>query len=185
MKYGVPEYIFTDIFEITPAFLKSIGVRLILCDIDNTLVPYEIPDPTPEILTWMHALEEADIGLVFISNNHSPRADRFNQPLGYTVYADAKKPLTMALTKALTEKGVKPHEAATLGDQIFTDVMAGQFRGTHTLLVPPIKDKNNWFFRTKRFLERPFIASYFKKQPNPSLYTIWNQKTRLKKEKKA
>lgn len=183
MRFGIPEYIFTDIFEITPDFLKKLGVRLILCDIDNTLVPYEIPDPTPEITAWMKSLEEANIKLVFISNNHSPRADRFNKPLGYRVYADAKKPLTMALTRALNEFRVNPREAATLGDQIFTDVLAGQFKGAHTLLVPPIKDKNNWFFRTKRILERPFIASYFKHHPNDELYAYWNLKTRLKKEK--
>ncbi len=184
MKFGVPEYIFSDIFEIKPDFLRSLGIRLIICDIDNTLVPYEIPDPPPEILAWMGALEDAGIKLVFVSNNHSPRADRFNKPLGYSVYADAKKPLTMALTRALREKGVQPKEAAALGDQIFTDVMAGQLRGTHTLLVPPIKDKNNWFFRTKRILERPFIAAYFKKHPDDELYAYWNLKTRLKKEKK-
>lgn len=185
MKLGVPDCIFRDIYKITPDFLKELGIRLIICDIDNTLVPYEIPDPTPEILDWMRALEAAMIKLVFVSNNHAPRADRFNKPLGYTVYADAKKPLTMALTKALRENDVQPQEAAALGDQIFTDVLAGQFRGTHTLLVPPIKDKNNWFFRTKRILERPFIASYFKKKPDDELYAYWNLKTRLKKEKKA
>lgn len=184
MKFGVPEYIFSDIFKITPDFLTRLGIRLIICDIDNTLVPYEIPEPTPEIMAWMSALVAANIKPVFVSNNHPPRAERFNKPLGFTVYADAKKPLTMALTRALAENGVKPNEAAALGDQIFTDVLAGQFRGTHTLLVPPIKDKNNWFFRTKRILERPFIASYFKAHPDDELYAYWNLKTRLKKEKK-
>lgn len=184
MTYGVPDYIFSDIFKITPDFLQKLGVRFILCDIDNTLVPYEIADPTPEILAWMGALEEANIRLVFVSNNHSYRADRFNKPLGYKVYADAKKPLTMALSRALSEHQVNPWEAATLGDQIFTDVLAGQFKGTHTLLVPPIKDKNNFFFRTKRFLERPFIAAYFRSHPDSELYAYWNLKTRLKKENK-
>ncbi len=181
MRFGIPEYIFSDIFQITPSFLQSLRIRLLICDIDNTLVPYEIPEPTPEIDCWMAALSDHGIKVVFVSNNHPPRAERFNRSLGYPVYADAKKPLTMALTKALKTEGIPPYEAAALGDQIFTDVLAGQFSGMHTFLVPPIKDKTTWFFRAKRFLEQPFIASYFKKHPDEGLYTCWKAKTRGKK----
>lgn len=182
MTLGIPDYIFPEFTSVTPDFLRSLGIKLLVCDIDNTLAPYEIPEPNEKISAWLTSMRNADIRIVFVSNNHSARADRFNQTLGFPVYANAKKPLTMALTQALADAGLTPREGAALGDQIFTDVLAGQFRGLTTLLVPPIRDKTTLFFRSKRFLERPFIAAYFKKHPDSELYALWNRKTRLQKE---
>ena len=183
MAFGVPDYIFRDYQAVTPEFLTSLGVKIVICDIDNTIAPYEVAEPDDTILAWFTSRKEAGIRFVFVSNNHSTRADLFNQTLGLRVYANAKKPLTGALTKALSDAGLTPDEGASLGDQVFTDIMAGQFKGLKTILVPPIKDKTNFFFRMKRFLERPFIASYFRKHPDKELKEYWNSKTRNLKEK--
>lgn len=183
MSFGVPDYIFHDFTAVTPAFLHSLGVKLVICDIDNTIAPYEVAEPDAVIGAWFASMKEAGIRFVFVTNNHSERADLFNKNLGLTVYAHAKKPLTMALTRAFSDAGLSPKDGASLGDQIFTDVLAGQFRGLKTILVPPIKDKTNLFFRSKRVLERPFIAAYFRKHPDAELYAYWNSKTRLTKEK--
>ena len=54
-----PDYMFATFDEVTPAFLQSIGVRALLIDIDNTLAPYEEPDPSQKILDWFADLENA------------------------------------------------------------------------------------------------------------------------------
>jgi HAD superfamily phosphatase (TIGR01668 family) len=185
MAFGVPDYIFRDYSSVTPEFLKSIGVKLVICDIDNTIAPYEVAVPDAQIEAWFTSMKDAGITFVFVSNNHAERAELFNQSLGLKVYADAKKPLTKALTQALSDAGLSPKDGASLGDQIFTDVLAGQFRGLQTILVPPIKDKTNLFFRSKRVLERPFIAAYFKKHPDEELLAYWNLKTRNLKEQSS
>ncbi len=178
MAFGVPDYIFCSYRQVTPAFLTSLGIKLVICDIDNTIAPYEVAEPDGVIAAWFASMKEAGIRFVFVTNNDSTRADLFNRNLGLTVYAKARKPLTGALNRALADAGVTPGEAASLGDQIFTDVLAGQFKGFTTILVPPIADKTNLFFRTKRFLERPFIAAYFRCHPNRKKQAYWNQKTR-------
>lgn len=183
MSFGVPDYIFRDYLSVTPEFLKSLGIKIVICDIDNTIAPYEIAEPDATIGAWFSSMKDAGIQFVFVSNNHSTRADLFNRTLGLRVYANAKKPLTGALTRALADAGLTAKEAASLGDQVFTDILAGQFKGFTTILVPPIKDKTNFFFRMKRFLERPFIASYFRKHPDGELKEYWNSKTRNLKEK--
>ena len=40
------------IFEIDPAALERRGIRLLLADLDNTLVPYGVPEPTEEVRAW-------------------------------------------------------------------------------------------------------------------------------------
>ena len=58
-----PDYMFGHYYEITPEFLKSIGVRALLIDIDNTLAPYEQPDPDERIRNWFASLAENGINV--------------------------------------------------------------------------------------------------------------------------
>ena len=55
-------------------------------------------------------------------------------------------------------------DTAVLGDQIFTDVLAGKRLGLRCILVKPIKDKKSLFFFFKRLLEKPFLYLYKKKR---------------------
>ena len=75
--YLTPDYMFAPFDAVTPAFLQSIGVRALLIDIDNTLAPYEEPDPNQKILDWFKTLEENGIRVALVSNNHAPRVERF------------------------------------------------------------------------------------------------------------
>ena len=55
-KYLLPDHLFGSFADVTPAFLSSVGIRALLCDIDNTLVTYDDAEPTPEVLSWFDAL---------------------------------------------------------------------------------------------------------------------------------
>lgn len=157
-----PDYIFETFDAITPDFLKSLGISALLIDIDNTLAPYEQDDPDERILAWFRALQEAGVRAALISNNHAPRVERFNAPLGLPAYPDSGKPKSRSLLAAMEKMGSTAENTAGLGDQLFTDTLAVHRLGMISLIVPPIKDKTTLFFRAKRFLERPFIRRYHK-----------------------
>ena len=171
--YLTPDYMFAAFNEVTPAFLQSIGVRALLIDIDNTLAPYEQPDPDERILNWFAELEQNGIRTALISNNHAPRVERFNKPLGLIAYPDSGKPGRKTLERAMKELGVTHTETAMLGDQLLTDCFAGKHIGVRAIIVPPIKDKTNLFFRSKRLLERPFIRKYAKKNGSQPWMKFW------------
>ena len=61
------------IFEIDPAALERRGIRLLLADLDNTLVPYGVPEPTEEVRAWAAALAGRGVELFVLSNNRRPR----------------------------------------------------------------------------------------------------------------
>ena len=172
-----PDYMFGTFEEVTPAFLQSIGVRALLIDIDNTLAPYEEPDPDERILDWFRELEKAGIQASLVSNNHAPRVERFAKPLveafGIVAYPDSKKPFASTLERAMKAMGVTHDETAMLGDQILTDCFAGKHIGLRAIIVPPIKDKTNLFFRFKRFLERPIIRKYAKQNGYQEWMRFW------------
>ena len=157
----VPDIYCDDIYGITPEYIKGMGIEAVILDIDNTLVPYEIAEPTEEVRAWLNALTEAGIKVAFVSNNHAPRVDKFNESLGFPAFPDSGKPFKKACRKAMEVLGSKPETTAIIGDQVFTDVLAGRNAGLKAaFLVKPIKDKTNLFFKTKRLMEVPVLKKY-------------------------
>lgn len=168
-----PDYMFGHYWEITPAFLASIGVRALLIDIDNTLAPYEQPEPDDQIRAWFKGLSEGGVRVALVSNNHAPRVEQFNETLGLLAFADSGKPKKKTLLLAMEQLGVERSETAMLGDQLLTDAYAGKHIGLPALIVPPIKDKTNLFFRFKRLCERPFIRKYAKRNGYEEWMSFW------------
>ena len=164
-RFLIPDFIFDRYDDVTPEFLASIGVRALLIDIDNTLAPYEQPDPDERNFAWVAAMRAAGIGLTFVSNNHRQRVERFAAPLGVKAFWDAAKPFRKTLDIAMAEMGSTAEDTAMLGDQLLTDAYAGKHIGLRTLIVPPIRDKRSLFVRAKRRIERPYIRKYWKIHP--------------------
>lgn len=156
----MPDYMFRTFDEITPEFLRELGVKAILADIDNTLAPYEQPEPDQRIKGWIASLAEAGIGIAFVSNNDWERVNRFNATLGAPAYAKSGKPFKKNLVKAMNDLGGTLETTVMLGDQLLTDALAGHNLGVKCLIVPPIRDKKNAFFRFKRWLEKPVVRKY-------------------------
>lgn len=156
-KYLLPDALFASFAEVTPELLAPMGVRALLCDIDNTLVTYDDAEPTEDVLRWIASLAAAGIAVAFVSNNDEQRVSIFNSRLHLVAFPNAGKPSTHAYVAALEELGIGQGECAVLGDQLFTDAWAAHRLGVPALIVPPIKDKRSMFFRFKRTLERPYI----------------------------
>ncbi len=159
----MPDYMFRTFDEITPAFLRELGVKAILADIDNTLAPYEQPEPDERIKGWIASLAEAGIGIAFVSNNDWERVKLFNATLGVPAYAKSGKPFKKNLVKAMNDLGGTLETTVMLGDQLLTDALAGHNLGVKCIIVPPIRDKKNAFFKFKRWLEKPVVRKFKRK----------------------
>ncbi len=166
MKHPLlPDYSFDNIYQITPLFLKENGIRALLCDIDNTLLPYEDAIPSDRLLNWIQSMLEASVQVGFLSNNNAERVGTFNRDLSLFAYPDAKKPSVRGIKAFMESSGIDRQSIAVVGDQLFTDVlMANRADVGLALLVPPIRDKKTPFFRAKRLLEKPFLHSFKKRK---------------------
>ncbi len=152
--------------DLTPEFLQSEGIEVLLLDIDNTIAPYEQLEPDDHIRAWLSALERAGIRTAFLSNNHADRVELFNKTLGRPCRSDACKPLPFRGKKLMRSLGGNRKNTAIMGDQVFTDVVAARTMGIRAILVPPIKDKTNRVTRFKRYLERGVLRRYHKRRPD-------------------
>ena len=161
-----PHHTFLCYRDVTPAVLRELGIDTLLLDIDNTLAPYEQPEPDSHICAWLDALREAGIKAALLSNNHGERVELFSKTLGIPVQHDSCKPLPFKAKKLLKSIGADRARAALMGDQIFTDVICARLAGIKAILVPPIKDRTDRFTRFKRRLEKGPLKRYYKKNPD-------------------
>ncbi|MBQ9779624.1 MAG: YqeG family HAD IIIA-type phosphatase [Clostridia bacterium] len=159
----MPHYMFKTYDEITPEFLTSLGVKAVLSDVDNTLAPYEQPEPDERLHGWVEGLAKAGISIAFISNNDGERIELFNRTLGVPAYWKSGKPFKKSLLHAMKDLGTDQSNTVMLGDQLLTDAWAGNAAGLKVIIVPPIRDKRNLFFRFKRWLEIPTVKRFKKK----------------------
>lgn len=160
----LPDHYYDALADITPEMLVSLGIKGLVMDIDNTIVTYDDPTPTPAAQAWFDAATEAGIKISFVSNNEWERVREFNSSLGYPAYAKSGKPFIKYILKAMSDMGTVRENTALIGDQVFTDVYAGKRAGLRVFLVKPIKDKTTLFFRAKRKLEVPVLKAYEKQK---------------------
>ena len=159
-RYLMPDFMTAHFSNVKPEMLTQAGIRGLICDIDNTLATYDDPDPPENVRRWCAEMTAAGVKIAFVSNNDAARVERFNKPFGFPAFPDAKKPSVKGLARAMQAMGTDVTSTAVLGDQLLTDALAGKWCGLTVFIVPPIKDKKTFFFRFKRWLERPYLNLY-------------------------
>lgn len=139
--------------------LAASGVRCVLFDRDNTVVPRDTGVAPADVMDWICRVREAGIALCMVSNNfHSQQVEASAAELGCAVVHHAMKPAPFAVRRALALVGVDASEAVLIGDQVFTDVMAGNLAGVRTILVEPQSTSDLWYTHIFRVFERAIGA---------------------------
>ena len=152
-----PHGFYESVLDITPRALTARGITLLLADLDNTLVPYRVPSPTPELAAWRDRLKEGGVELFLLSNSRRPgRAQSFARELGIPFLGRAGKPGRRGFAAAMAQMGRTPEQTAIVGDQIFTDILGGRRAGVTALLVRPIRLAGNPGRYLRYAVETPF-----------------------------
>lgn len=138
--------------------LKDRGIRGMIVDLDNTLVAWDHPDPTPEVRDWLETVQGTGIRPCIVSNNGPNRVRNFSRDLQVPAIASAAKPRRRSFREAMRLLGTEPYETAVVGDQIFTDVLGGNRLGLYTILVVPVTRREFIGTRLVRHVERAVLS---------------------------
>ena len=152
----LPTFVAENVTEISPAFLKSRHIRLLMLDFDNTIVPYTTNEPAPQVIAWLEEMRASGIRLCVVSNSRNDRVPAFCKKWEMDCILRSRKPFPVGIPKCLEKYGISAKEAVMVGDQIFTDTLGGNLAGTRTILVKPIHNHNFWL-KARHVLELPFI----------------------------
>lgn len=142
-KNIIPDDYVSSIFDIDYNKLYSNGKRLILTDLDNTLISYKATEPTDELYKWKSELEGMGFEIIIVSNSGKKRVKHFANMLGIKYVNLSTKPLKRGLKKALkiASTKYKKEEVVVLGDQLLTDVYGAKRMKLSMVLVKAIDNK--------------------------------------------
>ena len=157
-----PNADFKKVSDISVDFLNKNNITALILDVDNTLIDY-YKNLSEETINWAQDLKNSGIKLYILSNSNKKLkvaevAKKLNVPFKYF----AKKPLKFGFKKVQKELQEKPENIATVGDQLFTDVIGGNRCKMFTILVEPINKKDIWITMWKRPIEEMIKNGYRK-----------------------
>lgn len=133
--------------------------KAMIIDHDNTLIKRGEILLEEEVSNWLkEANKNFKIGI--ISNNKKSKLSLIEKDFKIPVLENALKPLPHSFKKMIKILKVKNNEVILIGDQIFTDILGGNFLNLYTILVEP-RDKRKDFFLTK--IQRIFESHFLKK----------------------
>jgi HAD superfamily phosphatase (TIGR01668 family) len=123
LNFIKPSAYIESVQDIDTFALKEQGKKLIICDLDNTLVPHFTKYPTKLAFDFVERASEAGLEFVLFSNNTSKRVSFFAEILGVKRYiAGAKKPYPFKLRKLIEELNFSIDETVLIGDMIIMDM---------------------------------------------------------------
>ena len=159
----LPKVIAHAATDITPSFLHSKNIRLVMLDFDNTIVPYTTNIPTAKMQIWLETMMESDVSVCVVSNSKKDRVKKFCEQYGLGCITRAKKPFSKGISQCIALYELQPEECALIGDQIFTDVLGANCAGVYSILVKSIHNHNFWL-KLRHVAELPFIFTARKRR---------------------
>lgn len=172
MKKLYPNIYLNKVEDITIETLIKNKIKLLILDVDNTLIDY-YKNLSESIINWAKEMKGQGIKLYILSNtNNEEKVKTVAKKLDIEYKHFAMKPLKRGFRYVQKETNIKPENIAVVGDQIFTDVLGGNRSKMFTILVDPIDDKKDyWYTAWKRPIENKIKNKYkTKEEKNKNVY---------------
>ncbi len=153
IKNFLPDYRFKKITDIAPGFFYK--ARLIIFDIDNTLVFSDLTETKKEIVDWFHEINN-EYRCVCVSNSWTikSRQGEIEKQLGCEIFLSRRKKPSKKLFAEITDKyNSEGGKVFVVGDRIFTDILFGNLNGAATVLVNRMNNRENILIKITRVFE--------------------------------
>ncbi len=160
-----PAELAPTIYEVNYDLLWGNGIRGLLFDLDNTVAPWDTPDPDDRLADFIGDLRRRGFKVCIVSNARPARCARFSERLGVPVLPDSGKPRRAGFLRGLEAIGTRPDETAVIGDQVFTDVFGANRVGLYAILVTPLGRRELVWTKFMRLLERWALARMGLRRP--------------------
>ena len=165
ISFLFPDQYMDSVYDIDYEALMSAGITNLIYDIDNTLQPFDVADPSLETVELFAGLRGRGYRICLLSNNSHARVESFSAPLQHlsvAFVARAGKPGRRGLSRAMAMIGATNADTALIGDQVFTDVWCAKRNGVYSILVKPLSRRDELSVKIKRIAERPIVRMYLR-----------------------
>lgn len=157
-----PKLYFNSIVDISVDILKENNIKGLILDVDNTLIDTD-KNFVKGVENWHKKVKDAGIKTIIVSNsNKLEKLNKVSQVLDIEYISFAQKPLKGGFLKALKKLELEPENVASIGDQIFTDVIGANRCKIISILVNPVDENDLLITKWKRPIEKKIIEKYLK-----------------------
>lgn len=155
-----PDYNLESIYNINLEELKKLGIKIILSDLDSTVMPSKSGKFPDKVLSWINEVKK-NFDFAIISNNKNEEyINTVKTRCDFDIIGNANKPFCNVMKEYLLSKNYKPSQAVMIGDRPLTDIIAGKLLGCKTILVDSItKNTEKPIVRFVRWCERLTVRS--------------------------
>lgn len=161
-----PDQCFQSVKQINVKLLRSLGIRLVLIDLDNTLAHRKSPELSTEGRAFIRRAKAAGMRVVIVSNifcgsSRRNRVESIARKHGIEAVCacfPTMKPHPRPFQEAIGPSGLPISQIVMIGDQCRTDGGAKAL-GIPFYKVPPL-DSDGLFTRPSRWLENYVLAGH-------------------------
>lgn len=154
-----PDMYVKDILSINFDKLKKEGIKVLLFDFDNTIIPHKVHELDKKYLNLIKKLKK-DFDIYIISNSfNSKKLANICNKLKIKYIARSLKPLKHGFKKLKLE--IDNKNIAMIGDQLLTDVYGAKRMNFYSILIDPISRKNEVIVtRLNRKIEESILKKH-------------------------
>src|SRR6476661_832065 len=113
LQHFCPRLLVARLIDLAPVFFAERGLRAVILDLDNTLVPWRGVEIEPSVRGWVESALAGGLKLCICSNTHRPRRlAQLAAELGVPYIERVAKPRRAGFLKALALMGTGVAETA-------------------------------------------------------------------------
>lgn len=164
----VPARAEASLLDVDLVELWQEGKRLILLDVDHTIVKWRAEEFPEGIEEWVSQAKALGFDLCILSNTRNPeRLARLAAKLQIEAVRDKFKPSPAMFRLAMIKFKRKPEESIMIGDQIFTDVLGANRCGIDAIWVQKFEGREFAGTKVSRLGERILRSALYKALVTP------------------
>ena len=156
MSVYKPDIYTKNIYSINYDKLKELGVKYLVYDLDNTLGLIDQEEIGKDERVFLNDLAKEFTIIIASNNSHKKRVERFAKGLNCEYIYRTMKP-TRKLYDFIKKKTKKMNEVCVIGDQVVTDVIAGNRFGMISILIDPLAEKDLKITGLNRKIEKHLL----------------------------
>ncbi len=159
----MPDIYQKSIYYINYDKLYKKGIRILLFDLDNTIIPAHTNKPTKRLKKLFDELKDKGFKVIIFSNATKHRIEPFKSFLNVDACAFSLKPKKDKYIKIMERFKAKHTEIAAIGDQLITDIYGANKLDITSILVNPLTEKDYTVTFFNRFFEKIIFNRLAKK----------------------
>ena len=160
MKLLKPTFILKSVNDIDISFILNNKYKLIIFDMNNTLIDYYTTDICDKTKDLIQKLKENNITMYILTNSLSKKqVSEISKILDIPYINRAFKPFPFRIKSLIKKININKENCILIGDHLVTDVLVANLCNISSILVEPINKQEKLHSKLARKFENIILKN--------------------------